>query len=583
MYRSIMLTLVGVACALAFPAAAADGPTCADCHDEVAAAMAQQVHMRIQPFEVSGRAVGCEACHGDGTRHMEEGDPTLIRSFANPLEDAAVCIDCHSLKNQGEWHASTHAMENIGCLDCHAIHETVNPLNACKDCHQEVYAQFQLPSHHPVPEGKMSCVSCHNPHKDAQFGIKNECESCHADIAESYALDLMAQAGVECADCHSPHAAGATLHTAGGTSGNAIGTNSPLQGVWGVQPSTWPTWASPDSGAYSVVSPATKEYQICFKCHSGYNSAYTAGAVGDNGTWSNGWGSSGANLWTDVALEFNTANASYHPVVGGTGRTGTRITGTTGTMQAGWRTTGQTMTCSDCHQSTTASSTAYGPHGSAVKKILRGYWPTNSADGTGALYTLGGSYTNLLCANCHQARRYLANFAAKDKDGNVIPDTYQANVRFNTHLSDQSDILLGVLDVNDILGVTGKPGAHYSMVENTCVGCHMGEADNHAFTPQVANCVACHADAESIDINGAVTAFEEKFQELHDKLIAEGILDENGAAITKNADGSPVLYDPQTAAAVFVYGALEEDASNGVHNPNYANALLDAALAALGE
>jgi hypothetical protein len=191
--------------------------------------------------------------------------------------------------------------------------------------------------------------------------------------------------------------------------------------------------------------------------------------------------------------------------------------------------------------------------------------------------------TGNLCANCHQARRYMANFAAKDAAGAVIPDTYQANVRFNTHLSDQGDIMLGVLDVNDILGVTGKPGGHYSMIENTCVGCHLGENNNHLFEAQAANCVACHADATSIDINGAVTAFEEKFQELHDKLIAKGILNEDGAAITKNADGSPVLYDPQTAAAVFVYGALEEDASMGVHNPNYADALLDAALAALGE
>jgi len=196
--------------------------------------------------------------------------------------------------------------------------------------------------------------------------------------------------------------------------------------------------------------------------------------------------------------------------------------------------------------------------------------------------TFDGGMGNL-CVNCHQARRYLANFAAKDSAGAVIPDTYQANVRFNTHLSDQGDIMLGVLDVNDVLGVTGKPGAHYSMIENTCVGCHLGENNNHLFEAQAANCVACHADATSIDINGAVTAFEEKFQELHDKLIAKGILDENGAAITKNADDSPVLYDPQTAAAVFVYGALEEDASMGVHNPNYADALLDAALAALGE
>lgn len=210
---------------------------------------------------------------------------------------------------------------------------------------------------------------------------------------------------VECADCHSPHAAGGTLHTVGSANGNAIGTNSPLQGVWGVQPSTWPTWASPGSGAYNVVSPATKEYQICFKCHSGYNSAYTAGAVGANGTWSNGWGSSGVDLWTDVALEFNTtSNASFHPVAGGTGNNSTWLNSR---MLSPWLTVNQTMTCSDCHQATNAASTAYGPHGSAVKKVLRGYWPTNSADGTGAYWTIGTrDDANLLCWKCHNRANF---------------------------------------------------------------------------------------------------------------------------------------------------------------------------------
>ena len=82
MRRSILLTLVSVVFALALPAAAADSP-CADCHDEVAAEMANQIHMRIEPFEVYGRQVGCEGCHGDGTKHMEEGDPSLIRTFSN--------------------------------------------------------------------------------------------------------------------------------------------------------------------------------------------------------------------------------------------------------------------------------------------------------------------------------------------------------------------------------------------------------------------------------------------------------------------------------------------------------------------
>ena len=45
MRRSILLALVGVVCALALPAHA-DSP-CMDCHDDVAAEMANQVHMRI--------------------------------------------------------------------------------------------------------------------------------------------------------------------------------------------------------------------------------------------------------------------------------------------------------------------------------------------------------------------------------------------------------------------------------------------------------------------------------------------------------------------------------------------------------
>ena len=58
--RNLPLAVLAAACALALPVVAVDGPVCADCHDEVAAGMAHQIHMRIQPFEVSGRQVGCE-------------------------------------------------------------------------------------------------------------------------------------------------------------------------------------------------------------------------------------------------------------------------------------------------------------------------------------------------------------------------------------------------------------------------------------------------------------------------------------------------------------------------------------------
>jgi hypothetical protein len=111
----------------------------------------------------------------------------------------------------------------------------------------------------------------------------------------------------------------------------------------------------------------------------------------------------------------------------------------------------------------------------------------------------------------------------------------------------------------------------------------MGEGRNHRFLPDVATCVTCHADAESTDINGAVTAFEEKVAQLHDALVTAGLMNEDGSNVLRNADDSPVQLDPPQAAALFVYHLIEEDGSNSVHNPTYFNALVDAALEALAE
>ncbi|GJQ35611.1 MAG: hypothetical protein JETCAE01_16210 [Anaerolineaceae bacterium] len=196
--------------------------------------------------------------------------------------------------------------------------------------------------------------------------------------------------------------------------------------------------------------------------------------------------------------------------------------------------------------------------------------------------TFDGGSGNL-CANCHQARRYLANFVATDAAGNSIEGKYTPTIRFNTHYSVQVDTLLGTVDVNEALGVEGKEAAHYSKVEDTCVGCHMGggETANHRFLPQVATCAECHTDAESFDINGSVTAFEAKVEELKAALVAKGLMNEDGTNVLTDAAGNPVQLDPPQAAALFVYHLIEEDGSESIHNPVYFNALVDASLEAL--
>lgn len=194
-----------------------------------------------------------------------------------------------------------------------------------------------------------------------------------------------------------------------------------------------------------------------------------------------------------------------------------------------------------------------------------------------ALVTSGATFdggSGNLCANCHQARRYLAGFAAKDAAGNVIPGQYAATIRFNTHYSVQVDVLMGLGD----FGVEGKPGAHYEKVENTCVGCHMGETASHRFAPQIAACQECHTDVEDFNVNGYLDEFEAKYAELEAALLAKGMISKNEDGTFSTVEGT---YEAGPAQALFFYNLVHEDGSEGIHNPVYFEALMENALAAL--
>ena len=79
----------------------------------------------------------------------------------------------------------------------------------CVQCHVDVEARFQMPSHHPVAEGMLSCLSCHDPHADSQtlVGATNDrCVSCHRDVQGPWTFEHPPV--VEgCTTCHDPHGA----------------------------------------------------------------------------------------------------------------------------------------------------------------------------------------------------------------------------------------------------------------------------------------------------------------------------------------------------------------------------------------
>jgi hypothetical protein len=177
--------------------------------------------------------------------------------------------------------------------------------------------------------------------------------------------------------------------------------------------------------------------------------------------------------------------------------------------------------------------------------------------------TFDGGEGNL-CANCHQP--------AFGQIGEAVAGMIEVtSTHWGPHHGPQSAMLLGVSGA----GLTGSPSAHYAMVGDTCVGCHMGEGDNHTFEPDEAACQACHPDAEDFDINGVQTEVQAMLDELEEYLIGAGWLDEEGhPAVASIPEGE--------AAALWnwIYIA-HEDKSLGVHNPAYTKALLEAALAAM--
>jgi len=310
-------------------------------------------------------------------------DYAATSSYNDASTFSANCAKCHSDELTKSYQASTYkfgthisanrrilsalggivtdAMEEVVCFRCHSGSSTTDYYaTASMDApSRAVYAQITNPMWYT--HGVDTTSGVHRP-----------------DESQAY---ISANKHVECEDCHNVHAAGATNHTVGGINGNAIGTSSPLYGVWGQDP-TYPASNFGAPSSYAVTQTATREYQICFKCHSGANTSVTT------------WGGTGASLWTNVAMEFNPSNASYHPVVAKTTNTAATYNPW---MLAPWQNAAnQTMMCSDCHADSSAA--ASGPHGSAIPHVLRGYWPLNSSS---TAYTLNGSKTGLLCGNCH--------------------------------------------------------------------------------------------------------------------------------------------------------------------------------------
>jgi len=148
-----------------------------------------------------------------------------------PEARANICLSCHSdNRHLAFWDSGRHRKNDVACTNCHSTHggnpsllnvqnppirpyvrtEQVPQQEICFTCHRDIRALVMRPSHHPIPEGKIKCTSCHNPHGALSPAMVNNesinqlCTSCHADKRGPFMFE---HPPVEenCLNCHNPH------------------------------------------------------------------------------------------------------------------------------------------------------------------------------------------------------------------------------------------------------------------------------------------------------------------------------------------------------------------------------------------
>lgn len=341
----------------------------------------------LLPLDATTQQVRCTTCH---TLHYSpRADGTLVR-VANLT---ALCSDCHILADTatgahfstsrgvfwpGGQYGSTYpavsdATRRGSCNNCHQPHgwpDSASPAsdyprllvdreeNVCFTCHdgspvtKSIYSTYNLTSVHPT----RTYSGRHAPDENraAQFGTPNR----HA----------------ECPDCHNMHRLQTDL-----TLPVAPALPNRLKGVSGVSVANGAGGSLP---AYTFVENVAAEYELCFKCHS----SWTTQPAGQS----------------NLALDFNPNNLSFHPVEALGRNTGIRA----GAFANGWSETSRTY-CTDCHSS--SDVTVRGPHGSANAFVLERPYTASSAS------RVMSSGEN--CFECHNYDTYANNSATTTVKG----------------------------------------------------------------------------------------------------------------------------------------------------------------------
>jgi len=355
----------------------------------------------------------CTSCH-DPHNDSRDPNPGGVKSFlVKSNSSSALCLTCHrkaSWSSVPSVHATSSAVWNgLGLAPFHTGYTTV-ATNGCESCHRT----------HSAP-GAMRLLKGQDPANAARKGEEWACASCHnANVASTNVIAefnkpyvhptfsrtpsvhdptesptngvfTMPETGpatprhAECADCHDPHAAKAAPATAPAANGS-------IRQVPGI------------SAAGTFVAPISYEYELCLKCHSSSaNKPQPGGAP---------YGPYTARqiVQFDQRLEFQTANPSFHPVIG------PRNSAEVPSLIAPWTRT-SVIYCTDCHNNDTGANNGgggpRGPHGSNYRRLLERR--LDLVDGT-----TESAAAYALCYKCHSRTSILSDNTFKEHSKHIV-------------------------------------------------------------------------------------------------------------------------------------------------------------------
>jgi hypothetical protein len=169
--------------------------------------------------ESSDRAIGCERCHGPGGNHLKvtssknvatnhDSDLAIARpSLASGPAIVELCADCHSQKKLGVGltPGSTKSIRFQGTT------------LTWSRCYKE-------------SDSKLDCVTCHNPHRNAETSAQwyvSRCLQCHSSASATVKRAGSLASGIEasgrtscpvqpafgCIGCHMPKLETRMAHT----------------------------------------------------------------------------------------------------------------------------------------------------------------------------------------------------------------------------------------------------------------------------------------------------------------------------------------------------------------------------------